>query len=185
MSERDYYEILGVTKNTDAKAIKPLTSSKSASTTSASSAPALAASVKPSPPVSAPAFACAFSAKGWAISQKHHPDRNKDNKEAAEKTFKEIQKAYSILSDEQKRQAYDQFGHAGVNGNAGGGGFGGGNPFGGGGGFGDIFGDIFGGGRQAQPDGQGCCTEKGPCCICTCPAPRQVPQVLAPSNWRR
>jgi DnaJ-class molecular chaperone len=49
---------------------------------------------------------------------KHHPDRNKDNKEAAEKTFKEIQKAYSILSDEQKRQAYDQFGHAGVNGNS-------------------------------------------------------------------
>jgi molecular chaperone DnaJ len=64
---------------------------------------------------------------------KHHPDRNKDNKETAEKTFKEIQKAYSVLSDEQKRQAYDQFGHAGVNGNAGGGGFGGGNPFGGGG----------------------------------------------------
>ena len=117
MSERDYYEILGVTKNTDAKAIK----------------------------------------KAYKrLAMKHHPDRNKDNKETAEKTFKEIQKAYSILSDEQKRQAYDQFGHAGVNGNAGGGsGFGGGNPFGGGGGFGDIFGDIFGGGRQAQPDNRG------------------------------
>jgi molecular chaperone DnaJ len=39
------------------------------------------------------------------LAMKHHPDRNKDNKETAEKTFKEIQKAYSILSDEQKRQS--------------------------------------------------------------------------------
>ena len=79
------------------------------------------------------------------LAMKHHPDRNKDDKEAAEKKFKEIQEAYSVLSDSQKRQAYDQFGHAGVDGSAGGfgGGFSGGNPFGSGG-FGDIFGDIFG-----------------------------------------
>lgn len=84
---------------------------------------------------------------------KHHPDRNADNKASAEEKFKEIQKAYAILSDEQKRQAYDQFGHAGVDGSAGAGGFGGGSPFGGGG-FGDIFGDIFGGSQQ-QPDNRG------------------------------
>ena len=52
------------------------------------------------------------------LAMKHHPDRNKDDKEAAEKKFKEIQEAYSILSDSQKRQAYDQFGHAGVDGSA-------------------------------------------------------------------
>ncbi|HIG89288.1 molecular chaperone DnaJ [Candidatus Thioglobus sp.] len=87
------------------------------------------------------------------LAMKHHPDRNTDNKASAEKQFKEIQKAYAVLSDSQKRQAYDQFGHAGVDGSAGG--FGGGSPFGGGGGgFGDIFGDIFGGGN-AQPDNRG------------------------------
>jgi molecular chaperone DnaJ len=79
------------------------------------------------------------------LAMKHHPDRNTDNKAASEEKFKEIQKAYAILSDGQKRQTYDQFGHDAVNGNAAGG-----NPFGGGsgGGFGDIFGDIFGGGQQ-------------------------------------
>ena len=90
------------------------------------------------------------------LAMKHHPDRNADNKEEAEEKFKEIQEAYSVLSDAQKRQAYDQFGHEGVNGAFGGGGNpfgGGGNPFGGGG-FGDIFGDIFGGGH-AQPDNRG------------------------------
>ncbi len=87
------------------------------------------------------------------LAMKHHPDRNADNKASAEEKFKEIQKAYAILSDEQKRQAYDQFGHAGVDGSAGAGGFGGGSPFGGGG-FGDIFGDIFGGSQQ-QPDNRG------------------------------
>ncbi len=108
MSQRDYYEVLGVNKNSDKKQIK----------------------------------------KAYKrLAMKHHPDRNVDNKEAAEEKFKEIQKAYAILSDEQKRQAYDQFGHAGVNGNAGAGGFGGG-------GFGDIFGDIFGGGQQ-QADTRG------------------------------
>jgi molecular chaperone DnaJ len=88
------------------------------------------------------------------LAMKHHPDRNADNKAAAEEKFKEIQKAYAILADEQKRQAYDQFGHAGVSGNAGAGGFGGGSQSGGGGGFGDIFGDIFGGGQQ-QADNRG------------------------------
>jgi molecular chaperone DnaJ len=90
------------------------------------------------------------------LAMKHHPDRNVDNKAQSEEKFKEIQKAYAILSDEQKRQTYDQFGHAGVDG-SGGGGFGGGNPFGGGGGggFGDIFGDIFGGGGAQQADNRG------------------------------
>ena len=46
------------------------------------------------------------------LAMKYHPDRNPDNKEAEEK-FKEIQKAYGVLSDEKKRQQYDQFGEAG------------------------------------------------------------------------
>ncbi len=59
-----------------------------------------------------------------------HPDRHKDNKEAAEKRFKEINEAYQILSDTQKRAAYDQYGHqAFAPGGGGGGPFGGGNPF--------------------------------------------------------
>jgi molecular chaperone DnaJ len=86
------------------------------------------------------------------LAMKHHPDRNTEDKESAEKKFKEIQEAYGILSDNQKRSAYDQFGHDAVNGNAGG--FGGGNPFGDGG-FGDIFGDIFGRGGNSQPDNRG------------------------------
>lgn len=85
------------------------------------------------------------------LAMKYHPDRNPDNKEAEEK-FKEVQKAYDILSDKQKRAAYDQFGHAGVdpNGMGGGaGGFGGFGSFGAGGqgfDFGDIFSQMFGGG---------------------------------------
>ena len=67
------------------------------------------------------------------MAMKHHPDRNPDDKGAEEK-FKEIQKAYAILSDKQKRAAYDQFGHAGVENGGQGGGFGG---------FGDVFEDIF------------------------------------------
>lgn len=62
-----------------------------------------------------------------------HPDKHKDDKEAAEKRFKEINEAYQILSDSQKRSAYDQFGHNAFSpGGAGAGGFGGQNPFAGG-----------------------------------------------------
>lgn len=85
------------------------------------------------------------------LARQYHPDVNKDNPEAAEK-FKEASEAYSVLSDEQKRAQYDQFGHAAFeNGGAGGaGGFGGFEGFGGfgGGGMEDIF-DMFFGGRAA------------------------------------
>jgi len=70
------------------------------------------------------------------LAKKYHPDLNPNNKEAEQK-FKEINEAYEILSDPDKRSRYDRFGHAGVDGQAGG--FGG-QGFGG---FGDIFDDIF------------------------------------------
>src|SRR6478609_3399285 len=72
-------------------------------------------------------------------AMQHHPDRNPGDAEA-EVRFKECNEAYSVLSDAQKRAAYDRFGHAGVNGGQGGGGAG----FGGAGDFSDVFGDIFG-----------------------------------------
>ena len=103
MSKRDYYEILGVSKQADAKEIK----------------------------------------KAYRrIAMKYHPDRNPDDADAEEK-FKEASEAYEILGDEQKRSAYDQFGHAGVDPQMGGGGFGAGGSFSDI--FGDVFGDIFGG----------------------------------------
>jgi molecular chaperone DnaJ len=77
------------------------------------------------------------------LAMKHHPDRNPDNPKA-EEHFKEAKEAYEILSDAQKRQAYDQFGHAGVDPQAGPGGAGMGGFADA---FSDIFGDIFGGGR--------------------------------------
>jgi molecular chaperone DnaJ len=88
-------------------------------------------------------------------AQKYHPDRNPDNKEAEEK-FKECKEAYEILTDSQKRAAYDQFGHAGVDPSMGGGGagFGAGGAAGFGDIFGDVFGDIFGGGRGGRGGGQ-------------------------------
>jgi len=79
------------------------------------------------------------------LAMKHHPDRNPDNPKA-EELFKEAKEAYEILSDASKRQAYDQFGHAGVDPQAG---MGGGAGMGGfADAFSDIFGDIFGGGRS-------------------------------------
>ena len=79
------------------------------------------------------------------LAMKYHPDRNPDDAEA-EANFKEAKEAYEVLSDDQKRAAYDRFGHQGVDpsaGGFGGGGFGGGNfsDI-----FGEVFGDIFGGG---------------------------------------
>ncbi|WNN44999.1 MULTISPECIES: molecular chaperone DnaJ [Winslowiella] len=89
------------------------------------------------------------------LAMKFHPDRNQGDKEAETK-FKEVKEAYEILTDDQKRAAYDQYGHAAFEqGGMGGGGYGGGG-FGGGGGadfsdiFGDVFGDIFGGGRRQR-----------------------------------
>ncbi|MGD2081464.1 MAG: molecular chaperone DnaJ [Chromatiales bacterium] len=109
MSKRDYYEVLGVSKNASEAEIKK-----------------------------------AFK----RLAMKYHPDRNPDDQEALDR-FKEGREAYEVLGDAQKRAAYDQFGHAGVDPSMGGGaGFGGG--FGGASFsdiFGDVFGDIFGGGR--------------------------------------
>lgn len=92
------------------------------------------------------------------LAVQYHPDKEGGD----EAKFKEINEAYEVLKDSQKRQRYDQFGHAGVGGASGGGG--GGNPFGGGfdfggqgfnfdfgdGGLGDIFGSFFGGGARAN-----------------------------------
>jgi molecular chaperone DnaJ len=83
------------------------------------------------------------------LAMKLHPDRNPDDKNAEEQ-FKEAKEAYEVLSDAQKRSAYDQFGHEGLDAQRGAGGGGPGfNPneaFGDI--FGDVFGDIFGGGRR-------------------------------------
>ncbi|MDN3986007.1 molecular chaperone DnaJ [Zwartia vadi] len=84
------------------------------------------------------------------LAMKYHPDRNPDSKEAEEK-FKQAKEAYEILSDENKRAAYDRYGHAGVDPNAAGMGGAGGAGFGDA--FGDIFGEIFGAGRRGGGGG--------------------------------
>ena len=90
------------------------------------------------------------------LAMKYHPDRNPDSKEAEDK-FKEAKEAYEMLSEPEKRRAYDAYGHAGVNPQMGGGPGG----FSGEGGFSDAFGDIFGeifggaGGRGGRGGGGG------------------------------
>ncbi|MDE2258775.1 MAG: molecular chaperone DnaJ [Betaproteobacteria bacterium] len=88
------------------------------------------------------------------LAMKYHPDRNPDSTKT-EAQFKEAKEAYEILSDSDKRAAYDRYGHAGVDPNQGGQG---GPGFGGMGGgfsdaFGDIFGDLFGGGGRTRQSG--------------------------------
>lgn len=73
------------------------------------------------------------------LAMKYHPDRNRDDKATAESKFKEVKEAYEVLSNPQKRQLYDQFGHDGVNQQGGFSGFSG---------FEDIFSDFFGGGSR-------------------------------------
>lgn len=113
MSKRDYYEVLGVAKGADAKAIKS-----------------------------------AYR----KLAMQYHPDQNPDDAEAETK-FKEVGEAYSVLSDADKRAAYDRMGHAAFQ-NGGGGG---GGPFGGGASAADfsdifeqVFGDAFGMGRSGR-----------------------------------
>ncbi len=113
--KRDYYEVLGVSKDADEAAIK----------------------------------------KAYRVlAKKYHPDTNPGDKEAEAK-FKEASEAYAVLSDPQKRQQYDQFGHVAFE-NGGGAGGAGGFDFGDMGDmFGDIFGDLFGGGRTRRGGGNG------------------------------
>jgi len=90
------------------------------------------------------------------LAMKYHPDRNQgDAAKSAEEKFKEAKEAYEMLSDAQKRAAYDQYGHAGVDPNLRGG-MGGAEGFGGGfaEAFGDIFGDMFGGQRGGARGGR-------------------------------
>ena len=89
------------------------------------------------------------------LAMKHHPDRNQgDTAKKSEEKFKEAKEAYEMLTDPQKRAAYDQYGHAGVDPNMGRGGAGGEGMGGFAEAFGDIFGDIFGGAAGAASGGQ-------------------------------
>ena len=93
------------------------------------------------------------------LARKYHPDLNRNDPKTAEEKFKEVNEAYDVLKDPQKKAAYDQFGHDAFDPRRGGS-AGGGNPFGGAGGFGgfdmdDIF-DMFGmggGSRRARRQG--------------------------------
>ena len=86
------------------------------------------------------------------LAMKHHPDRNPGDS-AAEEKFKEASEAYEVLSDQEKRERYDRFGHAGVEGA--GSGFGAGGFTDIGDIFGEVFGDIFGGGRARRGSRRG------------------------------
>ena len=120
--KKDYYEVLGVTKNATDDEIK----------------------------------------KAYRkLARQYHPDLNRDDPKTAEAKMKEINEAYDVLKDKDKRAQYDQFGHAAFSGAGyGGAGYGGTythvnmedfeNIFGGGGGFGDIFEQFFGGGGQTR-----------------------------------
>ncbi|HZY54914.1 MAG TPA: molecular chaperone DnaJ [Reyranella sp.] len=91
------------------------------------------------------------------LAMQHHPDRNRDNKEEAEKKFKEVNHAYDVLKDPDKRAAYDRYGAAAFEGGNGPGGPGGFNAqgFDFGSVFGDIFEEMFNGGRGgARPGGR-------------------------------
>jgi len=122
MSKRDYYDVLGVSRNTSADEIK----------------------------------------KAYRkLAIKYHPDKNPDDKSAEDK-FKEAAEAYEVLSNPEKKQRYDHYGHAGVGGASSGGGYGGGGMnmedifsqfgdiFGSGGGGGSPFESFFGGGQQSR-----------------------------------
>ncbi len=84
------------------------------------------------------------------LAMKHHPDRNADGDKASEEKFKEAKEAYEMLTDADKRAAYDRYGHAGVDPNMAGAGAGMGGFAEA---FGDIFGDIFGGGQRGGRGG--------------------------------
>jgi len=124
MAERDYYEVLGVSRDASQSDIK----------------------------------------KSYRkLAMKHHPDQNPDDPKAEEK-FKEIGEAYEVISDEDKRAAYDRYGHAAFkSGGNGGGGRGGfhdpmdifSQVFGGGGSGGSMFDDLFGGGGGRRRDSSG------------------------------
>ena len=83
-----------------------------------------------------------------SLAKKYHPDINPGDKEAEAK-FKEVNEAYAVLSDDEKRQKYDQFGHAAFDPTAGGG-YGGFGGFEGGFDFSDLFSSFFGGGRSSS-----------------------------------
>jgi molecular chaperone DnaJ len=114
MSKRDYYEVLGVSKDAGERDIK----------------------------------------KAYKrLAMKYHPDRTAGDTELEAK-FKEVKEAYEVLTDDKKRQMYDQYGHAAFEQGGGQGGFGGGHAdFGDI--FGDVFGDIFGGGRRQSRQQRG------------------------------
>ena len=117
------------------------------------------------------------------LAMKYHPDRNQGDK-AKEETFKEIKEAYEVISDDQKRAAYDQYGHAAFEqGGMGGGGHGhGAQDFGDI--FGDVFGDIFGGGGRGGRGGQSRARRGSDlrCLLYTSPSPRDQRGSRMPSS---